>query len=193
MSSRVVLAPGADLDGFRRAVRALVAAGTPPDAVTWTIGDAPGLFGATVVADAPPVSLPKAVGTLVGDVVPHRDPERYALLYQVIWRVTHGERSLLEVASDPAVHRLELMRKSVARDIHKMHAFLRFRRVEAGQDLQAPDAEDEGVDGTGEPSAAPTMDGAPERFVAWFEPEHFISRLSRPSSSIASAPCAGRS
>ena len=38
-------------------------------------------------------------------------------------------------------------RKSVRRDLHKMHAFVRFRRIE--------------VDGD-------------ERFVAWFEPDHFI-------------------
>jgi DNA polymerase len=93
------------------------------------------------------------VHDVIVDVVPHRDPERYALLYTLIWRVLHGERSLLEVASDPLVHRLELMRKSVRRDIHKMHAFLRFRRVEE--------------------------DGE-ERFVAWFEPEHFILEAAAP-------------
>ena len=38
-------------------------------------------------------------------VVCHSDPERYALLYQLIWRVLNGERDLLEVASDPLVHR----------------------------------------------------------------------------------------
>ena len=85
--------------------------------------------------------------------MPHRDPERYALLYALIWRVLHGERGLPDVASDPLVHRLDLMRRSVRRDIHKMHAFLRFRRVdEAGA----------------------------ERFVAWFEPDHFILEAAAP-------------
>ena len=59
------------------------------------------------------------------------------------------------------------MAKAVRRDIHKMHAFVRFRRLEA-------------------------EDG--ERFVAWFEPEHHILRprravLRRP----LRARCAGRS
>jgi uracil-DNA glycosylase family protein len=45
------------------------------------------------------------------------------------------------------VHRLAMMEKAVRRDLHKMHAFLRFRRVEH-------------------------PDGA--RYVAWFEPDHFI-------------------
>ena len=56
------------------------------------------------------------------------------------------------------------MAKSVRRDLHKMHAFVRFRRI------------DDPTDG--------------ERFVAWFEPEHFILEATAPtSSSTASAAC----
>lgn len=143
---RMALHEGADLDGFRRAVRRLIARQVPPDAVAWDGG----LFGAdeTAAAPAPAVSLPRAVGELIESVVCHRDPERYALLYRLVWRVAQGERALLEVQSDPLVHRLEMMRKSVLRDLHKMHAFLRFRET---------------VDPDGQP-----------HFVAWFEPEHFI-------------------
>ena len=53
----------------------------------------------------------------------------------------------MEIATDPLVHRLERMAKSVRRDLHKMHAFVRFRQVE---------------------------DEAGERYVAWFEPDHHI-------------------
>jgi DNA polymerase len=144
---RIVLADGADLDGFRRATRSLLAAGSAPDAVVFSIADAPDLFGDGRASDAPPVALPKRVGKLIELVVCHRDPERYALLYRLVWRVLHGERDLLDVGSDPLVHRLDLMARTIRRDLHKMHAFLRFRRVE-GEDR--------------------------ERFVAWFEPDHFI-------------------
>ena len=139
---------GADLSGFRAAARRLVAAGTAPDRVLWQIGEEPGLFAADgTVSDAPPLALPRPVADLVTAVVRHRDPDRYALLYALIWRVLHGERALPEVASDPLVHRLHRMRKAVRRDEHKMHAFLRFRRVEGSET---------------------------ERFAAWFEPEHHI-------------------
>ncbi len=141
----VALRPGADLDGFRRAARALVAEGVAPDAVIFTQEGS--LFGADALPDAPAFALPKAVPPIVADVVRHRDGERYGLLYRLVWRVLQGERALPEVASDPLVHRLHMMRKSIARDIHKMHAFVRFRQVE-------------------------TPEG--ERFVAWFEPEHHI-------------------
>ncbi|BCM86394.1 UdgX family uracil-DNA binding protein [Methylobacterium indicum] len=145
------LAPGADLDGFRGAIRRLVPAGVPPEAVTWVEGEAPSLFPDAMpeAAPGPALALPRAVAGLVASVVMHRDPERYGLLHRLIRRVADGERHLAEVASDPLVHRLHLMRKAVGRDLHKMHAFLRFRRAGAGQEGR-------------------------ERFMAWFEPDHHI-------------------
>ena len=147
---RMAVQDGADLDGFRDAVRTLVAWRTPPDQVLWSTANDNDLFGnaAASVASAPAVALPRGVGELIGLAICHSDPERFALLYHLVWRVLRGERALLEISSDPLVHRLQLMAKSVRRDIHKMHAFVRFR--------ETPDP-----DGT-------------QRYVAWFEPEHFI-------------------
>jgi DNA polymerase len=150
---RIALKTGADLDGFRRALRWLVHEELAPQHVVWTIDDAPGLFGHDSVHDAPAVSLPKGVARLVGHVVCHSDPERYALLHQLVWRVLNGERDLLEIASDPLVHRIDMMARAVRRDLHKMYAFVRFRRMK-GEDL--------------------------ERFAAWFEPEHFILEEAAP-------------
>jgi hypothetical protein len=47
--------------------------------------------------------------------------------------LTHGKKSLLEIASDPLVHRLRGIAKSVHRDIHKMHAYVRFRKAEVAE------------------------------------------------------------
>jgi DNA polymerase len=145
---RVGLLEGADLAGFRVATRRLIARQAPPAAVVWIPGQGDDLFGDDLCEAAPPIALPPGVGAMVERVVCHRDPERYALLYTLIWRVRHGERALLEIPSDPLVHRLEMMRKTIRRELHKMHAFLRFREVTD-------------PDGT-------------ERYVAWFEPEHYI-------------------
>ncbi|MCX5480489.1 UdgX family uracil-DNA binding protein [Kaistia geumhonensis] len=153
MKRRVELQEGADLDGFRRAARALFAGQVPPEDIVWTTGGIPALFGEGQVPEAPRLALPRAVADLVGLVVCHRDPERYALLYALIWRVLHGERDLLTLASDPLVHRLAMMAKTIRRDVHKMHAFVRFRAVPA--------------------------DGG-EHFVAWFEPDHFVLALAAP-------------
>lgn len=79
----------------------------------------------------------------------HRSADRWALLYNVLWRLTHGEPHLMQMSGDPDVVRLNRYAKAVRRDVHKMKAFVRFRAVaEQGHD---------------EP-----------RYVAWFEPEHFI-------------------
>lgn len=145
--TRVALKPGADLDGFRAAARRLAGEGVPPEAVVWDAGESADLFGEALPEPRQPLMLPKASADLIRLVVCHSDPQRYALLYTLIWRLLHGERALLEIASDPLVHRLNLMAKSVRRDLHKMHAFVRFRVVETGSG---------------------------ERYVAWFEPEHFI-------------------
>ena len=142
---RVALSAGADLEGFRTALRNLIAEAVAPQDVTWD--DTPGLFEAPLVQDAPPIALPRRIADLIALIVCHRDPERYALLYQLVWRVRHGEPNLMQIASDPLVHRLHRMEKSLHRDLHKMHAFVRFRKTDMS-------------------------DG--EHFIAWFEPEHYI-------------------
>jgi len=148
----VALEPGADLAGFRAAVRRLIAAEVAPERVVWRSED---LFaGEAPAAEAPSVALPREIAALITLVICHNDPERHALLYQLIWRILHGERALLEIASDPLVHRFGRMAKTIRRDIHKLHAFLRFREVH-------------------------DPDGA-ERYVAWFEPEHFILEAAAP-------------
>ena len=142
---RITLKPGADLDGFRIALRNLIAGGVSPQSVLWDT--APSLFTDEVMGMAPPIILSRRVAELLRLVVCHSDPERYALLYQFVWRVLKGESALPDIASDPLVYRLHRMEKAVRRDLHKMHAFVRFRRVQ-------------------------TQDG--DHFVAWFEPDHFI-------------------
>ena len=137
-------------------MRLLWDARTPAHEVAWNVAAEADLFGEALpvtAGAAPAVVLPRALAELIEAVVCHSNPERYALLYQAIWRVLCGERQLLEVASDPLVHRLAAMAKSVHRDVHKMHAFLRFR------ELLDPATSDS---------------GSAVRYVAWFEPQHHI-------------------
>jgi DNA polymerase len=91
----------------------------------------------------------------------HADARRWALLYRVLWRLTHGEPELMQVAVDDDVHRLLRMDKAVRHDVHKLHAFVRFRRV-----LGEPEAQ---VRGT-----------TTEHYVAWFAPTHDCLALAAP-------------
>jgi probable DNA metabolism protein len=145
---RIALATPDDLDGFRYAARGLIAAGTDPADVLWDCGPEAGLFaGQAPPASDTPLMLPARFAPLAKDVICHADPERFALLYECVWRIVHSGPGLLADASDPLMHRLMRMQKAVARDLHKMTAFVRFRQV---------------------------VDDAGERYVAWFEPEHHI-------------------
>ncbi|TDH59850.1 DUF4130 domain-containing protein [Dankookia rubra] len=147
-----ILLPGqADFAAWRQQARRLLAAGVPPERVEWRVlGDPPGLFGgAPMPAEAAPVtaSVPRAFLEQVEVAIRHRDPERFALLYRILWRIVRGEHGLMQVATDADFIRVQAMAKAVRRDAHKLHAFLRFRGIETEQG---------------------------ERYVAWFEPDHHI-------------------
>jgi len=147
---RARLAHPADFDGWRQHARRFAQGLVAPTAIEWRIGDEePGLFGEDLVVTGAEqaVSVPRSFVRLAQEVVCHSDPERFDLLYRLLWRLQQ-ERELLQIASDHDVHRAEALARSVRRDMHKMTAFVRFREVE---------------DGSGG-----------EAFVAWFEPEHHI-------------------
>lgn len=141
---------------FRTAARGLLAGGIPPEAVMWQYGrGAEDLFAGpqTPVAADAPVTVPRAFVVLMNGVVWHSDPERFARLYALLWRLKQTP-SLMEDRADPALARLRQMEKAVRRDKHKMTAFVRFRDI-----------------GTA---------GRRRRFAAWFEPDHFITEPTAP-------------
>jgi len=148
----VRLAAQDDFDGWREAARSLALVGAAPGEILWEVaGEAADLFGAPAPAPPAPAglfSVSRAFVALARSVVCHRDPERFALLYAMLVKLRE-RTDALEDKADPLVHRLEAMARAVRRDLHKMHAFLRFREVET--------------------EAGP-------RFVAWFEPDHHIVR-----------------
>ncbi len=142
------------LEGWQDAARRALAAEWPPEEIDWQeYGTAqPGLNLGN--GEAPPISSHHTVPRKFLDVAKlascHSDPRRWALLYRVLWRLTHGERYLLEIITDPDVNTLMRWEKSVRRDVHKMRAFVRFRAIERDGDLW---------------------------YIAWFEPEHHIVEL----------------
>lgn len=134
-----VVSVGPTWDEWRDRARALLAAGAPPESVLWE--DAVAAQGSLFAPPSPAAPVPAAPSrapavprrfvALAEKVVLHRDRARLDLLYRGLWRVTHGERDLLEVSVDPLVARLVSMAKEVDRDVHHMEAFVRFRRAEA--------------------------------------------------------------
>ena len=149
---RVTLAAEDDFDGWRDAARGLAEAGVPPSAIAWQVEGATGdLFGGPDTSPPPPgpsFAVPRSFVDLAKKAICHSDPERFALLYAMLLKLRVNRRAM-EDRADPLLDRLERMAKEVRRDLHKMHAFVRFREVE---------------------------DELGERFVAFFEPDHHIVR-----------------
>ena len=148
-----------DFEGFRRVARAAAASRVGTDAIRFVTGSADNESDLFSEHEAPEVSttgaplrVPPRFIRLADLVCRHKEPTRYDLLYAALLRLRETPR-FLEIASDPLVRRLEDMKRAVRRDRHKMTAFVRFREINA-------------------------PDGA--RFVAWFEPSHYIEELAAP-------------
>ena len=158
-SFHVVHLPAADdFDFWRDCARALIQARVSPDRISWIepggSGDlfAQGDHGAPApTSGAPPVRANRRFVNLARNAALHSDPERFSLLYRLLWRL-QANPGMMEDKADDDVRKIEELDKNVRRDSHKMHAFVRFRLVEAD--------EAEGGD----------------RYVAWFEPDHHILR-----------------
>jgi len=147
-----------DFDGWRKAARLMALNEVKPEDVTWMVRDGePELFATSVADELPDVpqgtfNVPAKFVELAKAAILHRNGERFALLYRLLWRL-RGHHDLLNVATDPDVAEITAMARAVHRDEHKMHAFVRFREV--GREHKA-------------------------HFVAWFEPEHHIVELAAP-------------
>ncbi len=157
----VTLAHATDWAGFRQAARTLVQAGVPPQEVQWftTQGAAQDLFATPAPpglsldslsgqARGPAPRVPEDFLRLCERLVLHRNPARFALMYRLLWRLAH-ERALRHDPLDADRMQAHHMVRAVARDMHKMHAFVRFRPVTDGEGRTVQ--------------------------VAWFEPDHFIT------------------
>ncbi len=140
---------------WQKAARSALQRNISPNAIVWQelLGNEPALdiFEEPEILpneqSSPQFRVPKAFVDSARTISMNRDARRWALLYRILWRLTHGEPKLLEVAVDPDVALAADLAKAIRRDIHKMRAFVRFREVEH----------------EGE-----------KWFVAWFEPGHHI-------------------
>ena len=106
---RVVLADQTDFAGWRTAARSAVVAGTPPEEVVWGVeGEGGDLFGAdeenTAVepVDRAQFNVPKAFVALAREIIAHSHPERFALLYRLLWRLRATPQLLADVAIERA-------------------------------------------------------------------------------------------
>ncbi len=150
-----------DFTSWRDHARQLLAQAVPPEEILWT-DDAHGSLFSTPDAPAPAPGgpaprVPTAFLDLARTAAAHTAPLRWAVLYRLLWRLTRGgQPHLLSLPTDRDVRLVHDWCRAISRDIHKMHAFVRFRLM-----------------GTDEATGR-------EQFAAWFEPEHRILPLAAP-------------
>jgi DNA polymerase len=134
-----------DFASWRETARNLICAGVPPERAHWQDeGDEQTtLFEQQLV---PPgsgeFSISRNFLKLAATAAMHSAPDRWSLLYRILWRITRGERRLLELEIDDDVQSLNSLCRSVSQDIYRMRQFVRFRRIEG------------------------------DHYVAWYRPEH---------------------
>lgn len=152
--------PGNDFASWRKVAKELLAADITPEQVIFEKDQ--GLFSelqedSALYKTGPVARVPAAFVDLAKGVSCHADESRWALLYRILWRIVKGgERNLCEISSDPDIAKAARMRKNVSREIHKMHAFVRFRLVRTDKE------------------------SGREQYAAWFEPEHWIVEAGTP-------------
>lgn len=142
-------------DSWRETARRLLSTGIVPEAILWNDAGQSSLFETDKLSEneAPNFRVPAKFIEAVKLAACFDADERWSLFYRLLFRLVHENKNLLEIESDDDVRRVLLMRKAVARDIHKFHAFVRFRKIVHSGD---------------------------EVFVAWHEPQHFTVELSVP-------------
>lgn len=154
----VILANELDLEGWKAAARGLRLAGVEPALVRFVTAETAqgGLFGSahdpSPSAEAGAFAVPRAFLETAADLILHRAPDRFDLMYRLLWRL-RDEPDLMRVSSDADVAAAAERVTNVHRAAHKMKAFVRFRE---------------------------TQDAQGAFWAAWFEPAHRVLEKTAP-------------
>ncbi len=145
-------------ESWRDAARELLAKDVAPGDVVWTAGEQGALFQGLVAASrgghrVRDFRVSREFIKLASAVACFDDAERWPLLYRILFRLQHENPNLLIIESDVDVRRSRVMEKAIGRDVHKFHAFVRFRKL-VGLDE--------------------------EIYTAWYEPTHFTVERATP-------------
>jgi uracil-DNA glycosylase family protein len=202
-----------EFDDWRKAAREALQAGYRPEQIDFEDAAVERFLSLALEEDEVPkgVALERPhvsrafleAARLVGA---HRDPQRWNLLYRVLYRL-QVEKNLLKIEVDADVSQMVRLEAQVKRDIHKMEAFVRFRKVmEADDPGERPVVLDEEmlpatiheeahhlvlatatpfgtVKTELEPCETADVVGAEEdcaHYIAWYQPDHRVLQLVTP-------------
>ncbi len=134
---------------WRDTARRLARAEVPAAAVDWGLaGDGASMFDRPLPVERGEIRVPASFADLSRSLIPERSGRGMTLAYALLVRLQE-EQGLLSNRADRQVAQARDIAKTIHRDLHKMHAFVRFREMPAGKTAR-------------------------RRFAAWFEPDHRI-------------------
>lgn len=147
-----------DYDNWRTAARKCLRKAIKPEKILWTENTQNTLFTNDLAEDQlnngdKVIKVSPDYLELAEAVACYDDAEKWSLLYRILFRLTYENRNLLHIESDEDVRKARLMEKAISRDVHKFHAFVRFRQLEIGDK---------------------------EIFIAWHVPTHFTVKRAVP-------------
>ncbi|OCT22065.1 TIGR03915 family putative DNA repair protein [Pseudomonas putida] len=119
-----------DLFGtWRDQARVLLGHGIDPAEVTWGQGPMDDLLAIPTPLPQGPgpfrARVPASLLAQLEQAARYRGEQRWNLLYEVLWRVAHGDRTAM-LAGDRLGSELQRRIKQVSREAHHLHAFVRF-------------------------------------------------------------------
>ncbi|MCV4264125.1 TIGR03915 family putative DNA repair protein [Pseudomonas capsici] len=143
-------------DTWRQQARWLLSHEIDPSRVSWKAGNDTDLFSSDEDIPQEPgpfqARVPLELLNLLQNAACYRGDQRWSLLYEVLWRVSHGDRTAM-LAGDRLGSELHRRLKTIGREAHHLHAFLRFVAL---------------------PASSEASDLLQPEYVAWHEPAHDI-------------------
>ncbi len=126
--TEILLAHQVDLATWRWAARHHVFAGTRPEELTWRVQpsallfqsqpDAQAAFSVSEEEKQEPLRLSRRLVEQLVLAIQAHDPERFTLLYRLVFRVMHEGLDPRAHANDPDVRRLEALSEAVVAETH---------------------------------------------------------------------------
>ncbi|WP_243056007.1 TIGR03915 family putative DNA repair protein [Pseudomonas sp. BP01] len=114
---------------WRDQARVLLGHGIDPSQVTWSQGPMADLLAVPAPLPEGPgpfrAKVPAALLSQLEQAARYCGEQRWNLLYEVLWRVAHGDRTAM-LAGDRLGSELQRRIKQVTREAHHLHAFVRF-------------------------------------------------------------------
>lgn len=118
-----------DFGQWRDQARVLLGHGIDPAEVVWAQGPMDDLLAVPTPLPASPgpfrARIPAALLAQLEQAARYRGEQRWSLLYEVLWRVAHGDRTAM-LAGDRLGSEMQRRIKQVSREAHHLHAFVRF-------------------------------------------------------------------